>query len=130
MSKKLTIKLNGAIVMQHDEEGQSLLYKYCEKHAPKGEWRDITKAELNSALEQAQADLEIYEKSKKRWEHILQISKFNPQETAEAYGHIEDYDEHITEIIRSLHRIGGLMDIIDLNEANNIDYKIEWTIEE
>ena len=127
MSEKLIIRLNDAIIMEQ-EKNVSDFFKYCENRAPKGVWEELTLAKLEDAFAQVEEDLASHVKGKNRWEHILQISKFNPKETEEAYEKMEFYDQHIDEITHTLHIFGMLMDILKLNAAKDIKINIEWTI--
>ena len=112
------------------EKNVSDFFKYCENLAPRGTWEDLTLSKLEAAFEQVNDDLQTHIKGKNRWEHIVQISKFNPKETEEAYEKIEFYDEHIEQITRTLHVFGMLMDIFKLNTAHNNEIEIKWMINE
>lgn len=129
MSEKVIFKLNGAIILEQ-EKAQTELFDYCEDKAPRGEWKDVTLKDLNGAISEVKEDLRAHEKGKNRWEHILQISKFNPKETEEAYGYIEQYDEHIKEITHTLNVFENFVDIININTNAGIEFKMEWTITE
>ena len=129
MSEKLLITLNGAVILEQ-EKNVSDFFKYCENRAPKGEWEDLTIEKLEDIGDQIKDDLAVHNKSKSRWEHILQISKFNPKETEEAYERIEFYEDRIDEITHTLHIFGMLLDIFRLNTAHNNEIEIRWMINE
>ena len=129
MSEKLLITLNGAVILEQ-EKNVSDFFKYCENRAPKGEWEDLTLEKLEDIGDQIKDDLAVHNKSKSRWEHILQISKFNPKETEEAYERIEFYEDRIDEITHTLHIFGMLLDIFRLNTAHNNEIEIRWMINE
>lgn len=127
MSEKLVVKLNGAIIMEQEKNPYGF-FLYCEKSIPTDTWEDITPEIIAKAFMEVEGDLQVHQKSKSRWEHILQISRFNPSDTEEAYKRIEEYDEHIFEIQHTLHIIGEFSDIISLNTEKGIDFKLEWKI--
>lgn len=127
MSEKILINLNGAVIMEQ-EKNVSDFFKYCEDRAPKGDWEPLTLEKLQDAFDQVHDDLTAHEKGKNRWEHILQISRFNPKETEEAYEKIEFYDQQIEQITHTLHIFGMLMDIIKLNSMHGNEIEIKWMI--
>lgn len=129
MSEKVLINLNGAVIMEQ-EKNVSDFFKYCEDKAPKGEWEELTLEKLQPVADQVADDLATHEKAKRRWENILQLSKFSPKETEEAYERIEFYEDHIAQITHTYHIFGMLLDIIKLNAAHNNDIEIKWMINE
>lgn len=127
MSEKLLITLNGAVIIEQ-EKNVSDFFRYCEDRAPKGEWESLTLDKLEDAFKQVEDDLAVHTKAKRRWSNILQMSKFSPKETEEAYEKIEFYEDHIDEITHTLHIFGMLMDIFKLNSAHGNEIEIKWVI--